>query len=135
MFKAAFRYQFLRFAAVGVVSNAFLYICYLALTFYVGVEHKVAMSLVYVTGVLITFIVNRSWSFNHRGVTHMAFVRYVLAYVVGYFLNLALLWLAVDRLGLPHALVQAAAIFLVAVCMFLLHKYWVFAPKLKGAES
>lgn len=128
MIKAALRHQFVRFAAVGIISNVLLYLAYLLLTFTFGLEHKVAMTLVYVSGVLLTFLVNRSWSFNHRGFAHTAFGRYVLVYVIGYFLNLALLWLAVDRLNLPHEGVQAAAVVLVAVCMFLLHKYWAFAP-------
>jgi putative flippase GtrA len=93
-----------------------------------GLEHKLAMTVVYISGVILTFLVNRSWSFQHSGVAHTAFIRYVLAYVIGYFVNLGVLWLAVDQLRLPHQMVQAMAILLVAVCMFLFHKYWVFAP-------
>lgn len=135
MIDAASRYQFLRFAAVGVISNALLYLAYLLLTFLVGLEHKAAMSIVYVSGVLVTFFVNRAWSFEHTGAAHTAFVRYVLAYAIGYLVNLALLWLAVDLLLFPHHLVQAAAIVVVAACTFLLHKHWVFAPLTPSRET
>ena len=47
--------------------------------------------------------------------------------MIGYVLSLALLVLAVDRLSLPHEGVQAVAVVLVAICTFLLHRYWVFA--------
>ena len=122
-----FQRQFIRFAIVGVISNTVLYIAYLLLTLTIGLEHKLAMTAVYISGVILTFILNRSWSFQHSGVAHTAFIRYILAYVIGYFVNLGVLWLAVDRLQLPHQSVQAVAILLVAICMFLLHKYWVFA--------
>jgi putative flippase GtrA len=111
---------------VGVISNVLLYTAYLMLTLFLGLEHKLSMTLVYVVGVILSFVANRSWSFDHRGMAHTAFVRYVVANVIGYLLNLAILVLAVDRLNLPHEAVQAVAIVLVAVCTFLLHRYWVF---------
>jgi hypothetical protein len=40
-----------------------------------------------------------------------------------------------DHLKLPHQLVQAAAILIVAGLMFLLHKYWVFTPTKARAET
>ncbi len=122
-----FQRQFIRFAIVGIASNAVLYAAYLLLTLIIGLEHKLAMTGVYISGVILTFLINRSWSFQHDGAAHSAFVRYISAYVIGYFINLGVLWLAVDYFHLPHQLVQAGAIFLVAICMFLLHKYWVFA--------
>ncbi len=127
MISTGTRRQFMRYATVGLASNLLLYLAYLGLTT-MGLEYKTAMSLLYVSGVLLTFIANRVWSFNHSGMAHSAFVRYVIAYVLGYLLNLGLLWLAVDHMRLPHQGVQAAAIVLVAVSLFVMHKYWVFAP-------
>ena len=126
--------QFLRYATVGVASNLLLYLAYLGLTIF-GLGHKTAMTLVYVLGVLSTFIANRGWTFNHQGMAQTAFIRYVIAYVLGYLLNLGLLWLAVDRLHLPHQGVQAGAIVAVAVCLFLMHKFWVFAPSMRGGAE
>ena len=119
--------QSVRYASVGIGSNLFLYVCYLALTA-LGVGHKIAMTIAYVIGVMISFLLNRSWSFGHSGSAQRALVRYVGAYVVGYLINLAILLIGVDRLGFPHQAVQAIAIVLVAACLFLMHKFWVFAP-------
>lgn len=123
--------QFMRYIAVGLSANLLLYICYLVLTS-IGMGHKTAMTLLYLSGVLLTFVANRVWSFSHGGLVHLAFGRYVIAYALGYLLNLALLWLAVDRMHLPHQGVQAVAIVLVAVSLFIMHKYWVFAPTTIG---
>ena len=51
---------------------------------------------------------------------------YGIAYAIGYLLNFGLLWTGVDRLQLPHQVVQAVAIFAVAAVLFLMHRYWVF---------
>lgn len=119
--------QLMRYIMVGVASNSFLYLAYLGLTV-VGFGHKTAMTFLYITGGLISFVVNRAWSFKHKGRGRSAFARYSVTYIFGYLFNLALLWLFVDRLHQPHQFVQAVAIVLVAVSLFLMNKFWVFAP-------
>ncbi len=118
--------QAMRFVVVGLVSNAVLYLAYLGLTA-AGLGPKLAMSLTYAIGVIHTFYFNRVWSFRHQDDLHSAFIRYLLAYAYGYLLNFFLLWLGVDGLDLPHQGVQAVAIVLVAINLFLIHRYWVFA--------
>lgn len=119
--------QFLRFALVGLASNLVLYLLYLALTG-LGIGIKLAMTLLYVVGVLQSFVFNRRWSFGHLGRRGPAFVRYVAAYGIGYVVNLLGLMLFVDWFGQPHQVVQGLLILTVAVLLFALHKFWVFAP-------
>jgi putative flippase GtrA len=118
--------QFGRYASVGVTSNLALYLAYLGLTM-AGIGHKLAMTFLYVTGVLVTYFANRNWSFGHKGMVHQSFSRYLVTYLLGYLLNLSLLWFGVDHLDLPHQGVQAVAIVIVAVSLFIMNKYWVFA--------
>ena len=118
--------SFIRFAVVGVVSNATLYLLYLGLTG-LGLGHKVAMTIVYIIGVTATFLANRSWSFQSRRTTGGSFLRYILAYCAGYALNYVALVLLVDIAGYRHELVQAAMVVIIAVVMFVLQRYWVFA--------
>jgi putative flippase GtrA len=120
--------QLLRYSAVGLASNLFLYLAYLGLTAS-GLGHKTAMTSLYILGVLITFMVNRNWSFGHRGYAGTAFIRYAVANLLGYLLNFALLWIAVDQWHLPHQWVQLVAILLVAISVFLMQRYWVFLPE------
>lgn len=119
------RVQLFRYACVGLASNLLLYVAYLGLT-WAGVGHKTAMTLLYGVGVLLTFLANSSWSFGRRSLTRSSFLRYLGAYAIGYVLNLILLWVAVDQWHLAHQAVQAAAIFIIAMVLFLLQKYWVF---------
>ncbi len=128
MIDAQTRGQFTRYIVVGGTSNLLLYLAYIGLTA-AGLGHKTAMTLLYVTGMLLTFMANRNWSFNHRGSGHSALARYIAAYVLGDLFNFTLLWFFVDRLHQPHQWVQAVAIVLVAVSLFLMNKFWVFAPQ------
>jgi len=119
------RRELFRYVIVGLGSNLVLFIVYLVITS-AGVGHKTAMSLLYVFGVLITFLFNRNWTFGHMGGISTAFSRYATAYATGYLINLSALYLLVDRFGLPHQLVQGILIFFVAVVIFLIQKQWVF---------
>jgi len=119
------RIQGTRFIVVGLLSNSILYLLYLLATT-LGLGHKTAMTLLYITGILQTFVFNKTWTFSHIGKVRTSFIRYLAAYGFGYLLNLAVLALFVDLLGYPHAVVQAIAILIVATQLFLLQKYWVF---------
>jgi putative flippase GtrA len=120
------RTQFVRFGIVGLASNLAGYLVYLGLV-RLGLGPKLAMSLVYAAGVAVTFAFNRGWSFRHSGPAAAAFRRYVASYAIGYVVSLALMWIAVDRIGLPHAWVQLGIMGFLAVGLFLSQRYWVFA--------
>jgi putative flippase GtrA len=117
--------QFLRYAVVGLSSNGLLFLCYLGLTA-LGMGHKTAMTLLYVAGVLQTFIFNKRWSFRHGGEATPALMRYLAAYAAGYVINYGALLVLVDRWGLPHQWVQFFMIGFLAVMLFVLQRYWVF---------
>jgi len=119
------RIQLGRYLIVGLASNAIGYVLYLVLTAE-GMGHKVAMTLLFVVGVLQTFIFNKRWSFDHQGATGSALLRYFTAYAAAYFLNLLALVVLVDSWGLPHQAVQGAMVLLLAGMLFVLQRRWVF---------
>jgi putative flippase GtrA len=130
------RVQFLRYAVVGLASNAVLYAIYIVLT-RTGTEPKIAMTLLYLTGVAQTFVFNKRWSFRHSGMHGPAFARYCAAYLLGYVANFLGLVILVDRLGYPHQRVQAVMVVALAVMLFMLQKFWVFrdAPPLPSNKK
>ena len=117
--------QLLRYGIVGLASNALGYALYLGLS-YAGLGPKLAMSLLYVLGMLQTFVFNKRWSFRHEGMHGQAFIRYIVTYGIGYLINLVALFVLVDRLGFPHQIVQAVLIVIIALFLFMLQKLWVF---------
>ncbi len=119
------RKQLVRYGIVGVASNASIYVLYLILTA-VGMGPKLAMSLLYMVGVLQTFVFNKSWTFRYVGQGRAAFRRHVVLYVVGFLVQFLLLALMVDALHWRHQWVMAGVVLLMAVFFFLGQKFWVF---------
>lgn len=119
--------QFFRYAVVGLCTNVLLFCIYLLITA-LGTGPKIAMTLLYVLGVIMSFVLNRRWSFAFKGGVPQSLIRYIIAYVAGYVLNLMLLLLLVDIQGWPHQYVQGGITFLLAIILFLLQKLWVFKP-------
>jgi len=122
------RKQFIRYAVVGLASNAIGYVLYIVLT-RLGLGPKLAMSLLYGIGVLQTFVFNKRWTFGHRGAHGLVFLRYCVAYGFGYFINLLVLLVLVDQHGYSHEIVQGVMILSLAVMLFLLQKYWIFQSR------
>lgn len=117
--------QLLRYGIVGLAANSLGYGLYFGLT-YAGLGPKLAMSLLYVLGILQTFVFNKKWAFRHEGMHRQAFIRYIITYGIGYLINLLALFVLVDRLGFPHQIVQAVLIVIIALFLFMLQKLWVF---------
>ena len=117
--------QFVRYAVVGLVSNIGIYGLYIAAT-WLGSGPKATMTFLYGFGVVQTYLFNKRWAFQFKGEPRLAFARYAIAYILGYFVNLLSLILFVDLLKLPHQLIQGVMIVLVAILLFLAQKYWVF---------
>lgn len=117
--------QFIRYIAVGLVSNTVGYLTYLLLTL-VGIPPVIAMTLLYVTAATIAFLGNRSLTFEYQGNQKPAIVKFIIAYSVGYLINLIVLGIFYGLIGLPHQLAYAASIVVVALFLFTVQKYWVF---------
>lgn len=117
--------QVLRFAAVGVTTNAVGYLLYLVITA-LGGTPKATMSVLYVIGTAAGFWANRTVTFAHSGSLSTAGLRYAVAYAAGYLINFALLAVIVDTLGYPHQVAQAIATVLVAAFLFVTLKLYVF---------
>ena len=130
-------FEMFRFGVVGLGSNALLYLLYLAITA-IGVEPKAAMSLLYVVGVLQTFILNKQWTFRYEGNVRRTVIRYWIAYACLYVANIVLLLLFVDIAGFDHRVVQGVLILVFGLVLFALQKYWVFGtlpPRRSSAEA
>ncbi len=116
--------QFLRFAQVGVLSNVLAFVVYLLLC-EVGMHPLTAMSVTYVMAVIISYILNQRWTFG-RGANHAA-TRFLVCYLLAWFLNYLALNFLIFNLGYGYAVSQGVLVILIAALMFFAQKYWVFA--------
>lgn len=122
---SGWRLQSLRFSIIGLVSNVVLYLLYLLLV-NVGIDPKLVVSILYILGLSCTFVLNKRWSFSHRGDWGKTGVRYVSFYGGLYFTNILILMLFVDFLEFPHAFIQAIVVIVFIPIVFLVQRYWVF---------
>lgn len=117
--------ELVKYAVVGICSNLVLYLAFVLLT-NLGVGHKTAMTLLYLSGTFLTFILNRNWTFRHQGKYAAALPKYLITYFSGYVTNFCLLVLLVDKLHYDHRIIQFFLIFFVAAQLFVLQRTWVF---------
>ena len=111
---------------VGLVSNVVLYLFYILLTS-AGLHPPVAVSIVFATGALQTFIFNRNWTFSGGGDRSKHLTRYLTAYVSAYMLNILTLYIFVDQMNFSHRWVQAVAVIVIGALLFVGQRYWVFS--------
>ena len=119
--------QLIKYCVVGLFANATGYAAFLILT-HLGLDPKIAMTCVYLVAATASFLMNRKWTFVHDGKMFGIAVRYALAQLAGYLLNLLILIVFRDHMRFSAALVQACAIPIVAVFLFAVSKFLVFRP-------
>ena len=117
--------QLVSFALVGLVTSTALYGLYLYLTF-IGAHPLAAMSVAYVTGVVLSFTLQGRITFAGLSTSRYTFIRYVAVYAMGYVFNAVGLFLAITGWGVPHYWAQLCMIGLTAAFLFILQRWWVF---------
>ena len=117
-----------RFFFLGLISNSLIYLIYLSITFF-GMEHKLAMTILYGIGTLLSYLGNKTWTFRYKGKISSSFIKFILLYLVGYLINLSLLYYFVDLLDYPHQIVQICSVILIAIFLFLMSRLFVFPIK------
>jgi putative flippase GtrA len=126
--------QLFSYALIGILTNSLGYAIYLFLTHLWGAP-KITMTVLYVIGAVAGFFANRRYTFRHDGSIGITGVRYLLAQASGYLLNLTLLLVFVDWLGMAHQIVQAIAIIVVAIFLFLVSRFFVFSKNQAESEG
>lgn len=115
-----------RFASVGVINTlaglAFIYLARAR-----GFSEISANVIGYAAGLLLSFTLNRRWTFVHRGPWLSRAVRFAVVVVAAWAANLAVLILLLKG-GVNAVLAQAAAVAPYAALSYLGCRWWVFAP-------
>lgn len=120
--------QFARFVVIGVTSNALGYGLYLVITTF-GVLPSHAVTIIYITSAAFAYYGNKSITFTSNSSSWSTGARYIIAQLVGYSIDIALLAILHDYYGYSHQLVQLIAIGVVAVYLFVALKFFVFQDR------
>lgn len=123
--------EFIRYAVVGLLNNLMIYMVYLLVTF-LGLDPKIAITIFYPLGALSAYFGHLKYSFLYTGEKSWMLFKFVFAYALCYGLNLFMLFVLTDIAGFSHQLVQALAIAIIGVVLFLMIKYFVLSPIAKN---
>ncbi|MDQ7075206.1 MAG: GtrA family protein [Gammaproteobacteria bacterium] len=121
-------HEIVKYGLIGIISNTVIFILYLTGIFF-GMDPKIIMTILYISGASLSYWANRKWTFSHTGNIKTSGTRYFFSHFVGYTANLLILIAMIDLLGYNPALSQGFAIVIVALLLFLLSKYFVFSKK------
>src|SRR3954454_6556789 len=117
--------QLTGFGAVGA-SNTLVSLASYAFAVSLGVRYLVAGAGAFALGAVNGFLLNRAWTFRHRGPVLRAGRRYVVVQLAGLIADVVLLRLAVHGLGLGRIEAQVLAAVPVTLLCFTLSRLWVF---------
>jgi putative flippase GtrA len=115
----------LRFGVIGGLNNLLSYGIFVALTL-AGTPSIAAATITYATGMVISYLANRSFTFRHAGSARRSVLRFVVVNLAGYALNVAILALFVELIGWNALVVQLGAIVVVATGIYFGMRFWVF---------
>jgi putative flippase GtrA len=118
--------QFLRFLCVGVVNTlvglAVIYAC----KYFGGLNDLAANASGYAVGLCVSFVLNRRWTFAHRGAMLPAAIRFLTVSAIAYAMNLLTVMWCIHGMFLNSYLAQALGVPPYTLTAFVLSRLWVF---------
>ncbi len=119
LFEKLTTFSFTRFLVSGGVNTLLTYGAYLLLLN--AFSYRVAYTISYVAGIVLAFVLSRYFVFkSHRGAKSA--VLFPLIYVIQYLLSMVIIWVWVDKIGLPTYLAPLTAILITVPITYLLSK-------------
>ena len=117
--------QLFLFGVVGIGLNIISYLIFCLLV-YLEISYSVALSLVYISFLVINFFIYKKKIFHKGDHSKVTVVKYFFSHLLIYILNLFFLFLSVDIYKLSPFYSQFIIILILGLLMFYLYKYWVY---------
>ncbi len=121
--------QFLSFAAIGVIGTAGHYTTLVICVEWLLIRPIIASTLGFLVGAVINYFLNYHLTFRSNKKHSEAMMKFMLAATVGMFINMGIMWLALNVLMLYYLFSQVLATLLVLIWNFVINKLWTFADK------
>jgi putative flippase GtrA len=118
--------QFARYVAVGVLNTAIGYALIFAFMYAAGLSPKVSNVLGYAFGLVVSYGLNRVYTFHSRNAKAPEFVRFLLIFAIAFGANFAALALFLQMPQIPVPLSQLAAGGVYVVTSYVLSRRFVF---------
>lgn len=117
-----------RFLAVGVLNSAVgLALIYLAMA--AGADYRAANAIGYAGGILVSFVFNRGWTFDHKGDWRASLLRWLAVVAVAYAAQFIIVVGLHDSLGIDARIAQALGVPVYTGLAFLGARWFAFPAK------
>lgn len=118
--------QFVKFGIVGVSNTLLAFAVYTLLLKGFGLWYIAASAIGFAVGAVNGFLLNRRWTFREHVGDALTPVRWFVVQGCGLLLNLGLVYMFVQHVGLDKLLGQACATAIVVVLTFFANRAWTF---------
>jgi len=119
--------EFTKFCMVGLTNLVVDMVFYLLFTRFFHLYYIFAAIISFVFAVSWSFFINRRWTFRHQEKDLFTqYIKFVIANLVGLLINLLLLWIFVDFIGLHDLAAKLIVTVIVSFVNFMLNKLWTF---------
>jgi putative flippase GtrA len=118
--------QFFKFGLVGLTNTAVNFTVYYLLVYF-GAHYLVATTIAFVVSVLNAFLWSKKFVFTESTKSpRQQLVRLYFSYGMTFLLNLFMMYVMVDMLGVSQLVAPLLNLFVTVPLNFLLNKFWVF---------
>ncbi len=124
--RAATLVQLVKFGLVGVSNTVLTFAVFTLLLKVFGVWYLAASAIGFAVGATNGFLLNRRWTFREHVGDSLTPVRWAIVQGTGLGVNVALLYVLVDHVGLDELVGQACATAVVTVSTFFVNRAWTF---------
>ena len=121
--------QFIRFLIVGVANTIVGLLTIYAAKWLFAFDDVVANIIGYGTGLTVSFLLNKAWTFRHKGEILKSALRFLASFAVAYPINLGAVLFLIQELGMNSYLAQALGVPPYTVAFFLLSRYFAFRER------
>lgn len=118
--------QTIKFLVVGVLNTIVGFAVYAGTLHFFKVDYTFALVVSHVIGVIHSYIWNNKWTFGLKDYNMRSVIKFILVYMLTFLVNLLILSIFIDRLGINKFYAQVISLFLTTLISFLGHKYWSF---------
>ena len=118
--------QFIRFVLVGVINTFTGLSVIFSMKMFLDAGDVISNSVGYLIGLMVSFTLNRSWTFSHQGSIIPAIIKFSFVFLVAYGFNLATVLILIHWIGANTYFAQVAGLPPYTLVFFLLSKFFVF---------
>ena len=124
--------QFIKFTIVGIIASGIHIGTVIFLVELYSMNPVKSSVPAYIAALLTAYILNKTWTFQHKDTLIKAFIPYTLVSTLGLGLNILIMTVLIEQLHIKYFFALAAAVIIVPVVTFTLHKYWTFNPSTRN---